>query len=96
MSLRPEHPVQQIARTNFAVTDDLLLTSPHLELRVRGICMGAVGHSDLHGWWAAVQSGNGWNTLDRSGSDVQARQRVHAVVGRGRWVRVESADDVAW
>ena len=96
MSLRPEHPIQQIARTNFAVTDALLLTSEHLELRVRGICMGVVGFSDQVGWWAAVESGNGWNTLDRSSSEVQAKQRVHAVVGRGRWVRVESADDVAW
>jgi hypothetical protein len=58
--------------------------------------LGVVGFSDRYGWFAAVAADGGWRTLDCSTSEVQARQRVHAVAGGGRWRRVDSLHDTAW
>jgi hypothetical protein len=77
---------------SFMVTDELLAVTDHHALRDgMGRVLGVVGWDDLVGWFAAVAAGRGgWQTLDRSGSEVQARQRVHAVVGGGRWVPVDT------
>ena len=83
-------------RAGGVVTDDLLAWSDHCELRHRGRTLGVVGFSDLLGWFSAVVESDGWRTLDRSASEAQARQRVHAEVGRGRWRRVDSLHGTSW
>jgi hypothetical protein len=75
----------------FVVTDEFLARTDHHALRDgSGRVLGVVGWDDLVGWFAAVAAGRGWVTLDQSGSETQARQRVHAVVGGGRWVPVDT------
>jgi hypothetical protein len=78
--------------TGYVVDEFFLAYTDHRALLDgSGRVLGVVGWDDLVGWFAAVAvEGGGWQTLGRSGSEVQARQRVHAVVGGGRWVPVDT------
>lgn len=92
---RCENVGMTIETPRFTVTDDVLATSAHWALRRQGRVLGVYGFSDLRGWWSAVAHEDGWETLPWSGEADEARRRVTAICGRGRWSLVGPAGD-AW